>query len=651
MGSPSVWCPVRQAIEQYNSKIRREIERYLDHIKTDGSAFLIRLCMIGRKGEKPSPTIMIFSANRDLSKKFEASVRGSGILDRYPELQLSSCTIPLEPPAIPLKSERRARRQNTSTGIGTEPKASKTDASEISGPRMGRKLELIVSSEQGPRIQHATGGLIVRIGDEMYQITSFGSEGATKEWNSTSDSPRGREQSEFDSHSDAEDSGYEQPWEDFTSEKSLLVKKGRRRERRPYRHGQELLVSTEPYPCEAVCSSPPEADGGIETSLIWKEKDTSYTNTNRRKPIHTIRKDSHYTLVKLTELESAEASNVVLRGEEHVPRGIDVVEIAKIGEEAVGVLVVTARGSVSGTVLPDVASVSLRGSAPSQTVHAIILSEPLYPSDCGSAVIDPVTGSCYGHIALKAEGHVVAYMAPAADTMADIVRNFGQLPSLQLDRHMNMKHSNTVERWKCVNPRSKNYRPLAPLGKCTSCSSGKLYSARSRAAAHLRRRHFSTESTSKGESDQRRDNARHSQPPATELRDWTKEITVTPLYARVMQAESDSDSDSDYGNDIDDTDDDLEEESPLTSPTTDVTDREVNSEEEDLQSRNEKMRHEIEVLEGDVDVLMEDREELKQELEYLRRRLSERDAQLVEAQLDAMLHSGCARPKEAAVMD
>lgn len=650
MGSPSVWCPVRQAIEQYNSKIRREIERYLDHIKTDGSAFLIRLCMIGRKGEKPSPTIMIFSANRDLSKKLEASVRGSGILDRYPELQLSSCTIPLEPPAIPLKSERRARRQNTSTSIGAEPKASKTDTSDISGPRMGRKLELIVSSEQGLRVQHATGGLIVRIGDEMYQITSFGSEGATKEWNSVSDSPRGREDSEFDSHSEAEDSGYEQ---EFTSEKSLLVKKGRRRERRPYRHGQELLVSKEPYPCEAVCSPPPESDGGIATSLIWKEKDTSFTHTNRRKPIHTIRKDSHYTLVKLTDHESAEASNVVLRGEDHVPRGIDVVEIAKVGEEAVGVLVVTARGSVQGTVLPDIASVSLRGSAPSQTVHAIILSEPLYPADCGSAVIDTVTGSCYGHIALKAEGHVVAYMAPAADTMADIVRNFGQLPSLQLDRHINIKHSNTVERWKCVNPRSKTYRPLAPLGKCTSCSSGKLYSARSRAAAHLRRRHFPDESTFKSGNGQWKINASHSRPPATELKNWTKEISVTPLYARVMQAESDSDSDSDYGNDIGDTDDDVEEESPSTTPTTNVTDRQdiLERGNEDLRGRNEMMRHEIAVLEGDVDVLMEDREELKQELEYLRRRLSERDAQLVEAQLDAMLHTGCARPKEAAVMD
>lgn len=607
--------------------------------------------MIGRKGEKPSPTIMIFSANREMSKKFEASVRGSGILDGYPELQLSSCTIPLEPPAIPLKSERRARRQTTSTGIGTEPKASKTDTSEKSGPRMGRKLELIVSSEQGPRVQHATGGLIVRIGDEMYQITSFGSEGATKEWNWTSDSPRDLKESEFDSHSEAEDSGYEQ---EFTSEKSLLVKKRIRRERRPYRHGQELLVSTEPYPCEAVCSPPPEADGGIETSLIWKEKDISFTHTNRRKPINTIRnEDSHYTLVKLTELESAEASNTVLRGEDHVPRGIDVVDMAKVGTEAVSVLVVTARGSISGTVLPDVASLNLRGSALPQTVHAIILSEPLYPSDCGSAVIDTVTGRCYGHIVLKAEGHVVAFMAPAADTMADIVRNFGQLPSLQLDRHINIKHSNTVERWKCVNPRSKNYRPLAPLGKCTSCSSGKLYSARSRAAAHLRRRHFTDESTCKDENDQRKNSVRHSRPPATELKNWTQEITVTPLYARVMQAESDSDSDSDYGNDIDDTDDELEEESPLTSPATDVTDGEVDFEEdkEDLRSRNEKMRHEIEVLEGDVDVLMEDREELKQELEYLRRRLSERDAQLVEAQLDSMLHTGCTRAKEAAVMD
>jgi hypothetical protein len=387
--------------------------------------------------------------------------------------------------------------------------------------------------------------------------------------------------------------------------------------------------------------------------LFWKEQDISFTKPTPVKPINTSRsEDSHYTLVKLTELESDEASNVVLRGEGHVPRGIDVLELAKVGTEPVSIFLVTRSGPISGTVLPDVASLKLRGSAIFQKVHAIILSEPLDPGDCGSAVIDAVTGNCYGHIVLRVEGHVVCYMVPIAETMADIVLKFGKLPSIQLDRHIDSRHSKTVERWKCVDPRwNTNCRPLAPLGKCRSCSSGKLYSARSRAAAHLRRKHFPDESKCQDENGRRKDNEKRSRLPATELKQWTREITVTPLYAQVMQAESDSDSD--YGNNADDTDDEPEKESPPTSPECDMTDRQavLEKENEDLRHLNDNMKNEVEVLEDDIDVLMEDRDELKQELEYLRRRLSERDAQLVEAQLDAMLHIGCVKAKEAAIID
>lgn len=644
MGSPSVWCPVRQAIEQYNSKIRREIERVLQNIKTDGSSFLIRLCMIGRKGEKANPTIMIFSANRETSKIFEASVRRSGILDRYPDFHLSSSTIPLEAPPIPLKSERRARRPDSSTANWSASQTPSHDKGDTSEPRIGRKLERVVSSRSGRRVQHTTGGLIVIIGDELYQITGFGSMGATREYTV----PNEFKACDFDNQSDPDDSGYEQ---EFTSEKSLLAKKRMRRERMPYRHGQQPLSSINPYPCDALCSPPPAYDGMTETSLFWKNQESSFTKSVTLKSTRSRERDaSHYTLVKLTELESNGACNVVFTGEDHAPRGIDVREIAKVGSVAVSILVITSRGSVSGTVLPDMASLRLHGSTVFQTVHATILAERLGPEDCGSAVIDAVTGRCYGHIILTVEGQAVYYMVPISDTLADIVIQFGQLPSLELRRHTSTtKHSKTIKRWKCVNPRSTtNCRPVLSLGKCRSCSGGKLYSTRSRAAAHLRREHFPDAPTYRDE----KFNASRASLLATDLKEWTREIAVTPLYAQVMRA--DSDSDSEYENDGNDIDDEPEIKFPLTSPEfEDAADRQVRLEKdnEDLRRLNQKIKDEVKILEGDVDVLMEDRDELKKELEQLRRKLLERDAQLVEAQLEAMLHIGCVGVKEAAVLD
>ncbi|KAG6364040.1 hypothetical protein INS49_009143 [Diaporthe citri] len=225
------------------------------------------------------------------------------------------------------------------------------------------------------------------------------------------------------------------------------------------------------------------------------------------------KESSHYTLVKLPEFESSEASNVFLGGDGSVPPKIAALDVAKVGTEPVSVLVITSRGPFSGTVLPDVASLRLRGSELFQTVHAVILSDSIEPGDHGSA----------------------------------------------------------------------------------------------------------------GDNGRRKDDVKQNRLPATELKKWTKEITVTPLYARVMQAESDSESD--YDNDVDDTDEEPEDEPSSATSMSAMTDQQANLEVENekLRHQNQEMKREMRVLEGDIDVLMEDREELKQELEHLRRRLREQE--------------------------
>lgn len=613
---------------KYNSRARREIERWLNHIRNpDGTSLFIRLRMLGRKGEKTNPTIVIHCASRQTSKLFEASVRHSGILDRYPGLQLSSCPLPIDTSLVPrplFDNGCRGGGPITSTVDRTVSEPSTPDADGISGPRIGRRLEFMVSSEAGLRVQHSTGGLIVRIGDELYQITSFDSTGATRESKWTSKPLRDPEKCQSDSHSESEDSGYEQV---FSSEKSLLLETSIRRDEKPRLYGQHPPGLTKPHPCEVVCSPLPVIDGGIEHALMWKDQDMAFPTPTTTKPItDTSKESSHYTLVKLSEFESSEASNVFLGGDGQVPPKIEALDVAKVGTEPARVLVITSRGPLSGTVLPDVASLRLGGSSKFQKVHAVILSGPIVPGDHGSAVIDASRGSCYGHIVHGVEGDVVGYMVPAPDTLADIVLNLGRLPSLQLDRRIDTKHSHTVERWKCVNPRGNAFcHPLAPLGKCTSCSSGKLYSARSRAAAHLRKNHFPREMASQGNNGPRKDDPKQNRLPTTELKKWTREITVTPLYARVMQAESDSESD--YDNDVDDTDEELEDEPSSATSMSNMTDHQANLEvdNEKLRHHNEEMRREVEVLEGDIDVLMVDREELKHELEQLRQRLREQE--------------------------
>ncbi|KAL1869357.1 hypothetical protein Daus18300_005569 [Diaporthe australafricana] len=297
-------------------------------------------------------------------------------------------------------------------------------------------------------------------------------------------------------------------------------------------------------------------------------------------------------------------------------------------------------------------SLKIHGSLNFQPVHTIILSQSFGRDERGAAVVDATTGACYGHIIFGVEGHSVAYMVPAPDTLADIVLNFGKLPSLQLSRPCETEVSDAIKRWKCVIPRRKpDCRPPEPLDKCTSCSTGKLYRARSRAAAHLRRNHFSEESPSQKNSVEPEANDRSEGLPVADLKPWISEATVTPLYARVMQA--DTDSESDYDNGSDDTDDEPEKALPSPSTTMDTADRQGIPVEDskELRRRNERLKDEIGLLEGDIDVLMEDREELKQELEHLRKRLWEQEALLSPAEPEGFLPHWCVMSKETMISD
>ncbi|KAK2613140.1 hypothetical protein N8I77_000068 [Diaporthe amygdali] len=333
-----------------------------------------------------------------------------------------------------------------------------------------------------------------------------------------------------------------------------------------------------------------------------------------------------YTLIKLSELEIGQASNEILGGQGNGPQRKVILNVAKIESEAVSVVVVTSRGPVPGVVLPEKTSLKLRGPSQSQAVHMVKLSELIEQGDSGSAVIDPATGTCYGHVILGAERDFVAYMVPAPDTLADILLNFGKLPSLQLRRPSVTERSGDVKRWKCVIPRAEtDSQPLSPLDKCTSCSTGKLYRTRNRAAAHLRRNHLSSEPANRRKNTKQTDGKKGDRLPGAQLKKCISETTVTPLYAKVMEAESDSESD--YENDADVTDDESEKVLPLAISEMAISDRQASAEEEnkELRRHNKQLEDGLKLLEGDIDVLMEDREELKQKVDYLQRILLEQE--------------------------
>ncbi|WXC55558.1 hypothetical protein SNK03_001503 [Fusarium graminearum] len=88
----------------------------------------------------------------------------------------------------------------------------------------------------------------------------------------------------------------------------------------------------------------------------------------------------------------------------------------------------------------------------------------------------------------------------------------------ELRRHIDAKHSATVKRWVCKEPKtllSSSPQPVIPLSRCKACLAQKRYGAYYNAAAHLRRAHFRPHRVGKASGDW---------PSMSVLKDWMREV-------------------------------------------------------------------------------------------------------------------------------
>jgi hypothetical protein len=69
-------------------------------------------------------------------------------------------------------------------------------------------------------------------------------------------------------------------------------------------------------------------------------------------------------------------------------------------------------------------------------MYAVELEVPLERGDCGSAVIDGITGHLYGHVVLGTPGTSLAYIISASDVFKDIQDRTGMEVSLDTKTHL-----------------------------------------------------------------------------------------------------------------------------------------------------------------------------------------------------------------------
>lgn len=494
MKGSSAWFARGPAQEHYNSSIRPDIESILRNVDLpEGAPLFLHLYMIGKREDKANPIVMVCCVNRDIRKKAEASIRESSILHRFPGFGLGSSALPLEAGHIPrpfvsveeMEDGKSSdfpgsckRQRDRSDGLkdlqdsGGKDNATKklkmastADSKSVQSRHAMRLRSSRVTSQPSrskvgigcpltfrfsspaSRVQHSTGGPIIKVGNDLYQLTvahsaQFNNKGDNHEQASDLDD------CEFDGQSDEDDD--DQP---FTSRGSLSPETSSKRYDGIARDQGDTSSSEIDTPGTSSLyssHSPRTTTVTGSSARNTPQKSRLFTRSTIR---HRLKKDQptlpieiptvktaavissisanglDYWLEKTTVEELTVASNFVTVDAKGNRSSLHVTDIASITRLPTTIFAATRRGPISGNI-SGWTSVKTRASSGFQRMLTVSLSQILVPGDSGSAIIDVNSGKYYGHVVFGVEGHTVAYVVPAPDVFADIAVRFGHSPTL-----------------------------------------------------------------------------------------------------------------------------------------------------------------------------------------------------------------------------
>ncbi|KAI1274836.1 hypothetical protein F5Y07DRAFT_371640 [Xylaria sp. FL0933] len=210
-----IWWAVGPALYAFENEIEPEIEPLLQKLDLGRADLFIKLYMIGKKPENANPMILLCCTDVAAAKQAEATVRGSGILEKHKGFGLGITDLPLEhpgpirrlpsPPHPPTPGPPRPPPRNPASSVPTpvptpppQPPSSSllpsrpqslrivdfesldnqgaSDNETIAvfalslEPQIGRRIFTAVSSRGS--IHFATAGIIISVGGDFFQLTA-----------------------------------------------------------------------------------------------------------------------------------------------------------------------------------------------------------------------------------------------------------------------------------------------------------------------------------------------------------------------------------------------------------------------------------------------------------------------------------------------
>ena len=412
-------------MEKFEKEIAPKIDDQLRNVDLGYADIFVRLYMMGSRTGNSRPIIMVCCTDAKVRGDVETEIRKSGLLDQFPEFGTGQSALPLELPGV----ARALAGESTSGGEQDSSGALHTVA-------IGRGLVFLGQY----RRYHATGGAIVVIGTDAYQLT-VGHVGEPCEDLDTKAAAASGNLDEclFDGMSDDDETSGEE------SDTAIVdaTSRGSRSpdDEGPYRlDGSGIVEDSEtstshPSSPQASSSKPPPQ------SLRWagsvRTVDPPSVSMARKSPVATQvlgmaaladrssggpNPGLDYALVPLGPFFS---SLTRIKNEVHIQepseKTISVRKVAEVGPSETRIIAVTAFGGPSrGVMIPGATFVRGRGLRSFQKLYAIQLDDThVYEGDCGSVVIGEA-GELYGHIVRGCPGTSIAYMVPATEVFADL---------------------------------------------------------------------------------------------------------------------------------------------------------------------------------------------------------------------------------------
>lgn len=469
MSRSLAWVPTGPARETYETKLLADLEATLANTELpEGAPLFLKLYMIGRNVDSANPVVMVCCVHRGKRKEAESAIRESRILDRYPGFGLGSSALLLESHGLEeLLTGVRAPAasggyhilltnfQENQTEKGT-PQSNLEFNSPVEiyasfPPKLGGAIRFVSNSQEEVFMVHlATGGPILQLDTELYQITAghgirFGHVGGQVHY-STSE----LDECEFDGQSEFD--GESTTSKGSLTPEQLSTQSSDEDSRSPRLSTKELprsdqLISLKYSPPQSMVEEAPRVDrrdpvmhalqtrtqprGIFRPSMVQANSMVQakrFMEYSVRLYLVLHNPDLDYVLLKLPAQSGLSGSTPILRPPRHGSRAVT--RTSHVGPSSTRVLVVTPDGSIPGVILPEITSYKMPGFTKLQQLLTVELCGVFLKGYSGSAVVDFVTGDVYGQITLGTPGKSLAYCVRAPDIFADIVSRTGHIPVL-----------------------------------------------------------------------------------------------------------------------------------------------------------------------------------------------------------------------------